>query len=222
MQLRQVVQPIAVQNRPVSGSCLYAPFLFRLIARVLQMYIGFSKFSFGEPGFLREICRWALKRVNKRGLTTSAIQRRDGQEIRSWMDLADLGFEVCILRYTAICCSSNAVVMQVQVLHTSSFAFNCRVLETRLHREFHSSPSRLWMKKGTGSYYMSEAALQEQLDNARISCAFIVHAPSSVCNDLFFSGNLPLHVHHPGGELCDDDDDDDDEDDVLLPADVHA
>ena len=133
------------------------------IARVLQKYIGFSKFSFGEPGFLREICRWAVKRVNQRGLTISAIQRRDGQEIRSWEDLVDLGFEVrYISRYTAVCCPSNAVVMQVSVLHTSSFAFNCRVLdhmETRLHREFHSSCSRLWMKRGTGSYYMSEAAL---------------------------------------------------------------
>ncbi len=109
--------------------------------------------------------------------------------------------------------------MQVQVLHTSSFAFNCRVLETRLHREFHSSPSRLWMKKGAGSYYMSDAALQEQLDNARISCVFLVHAPSYVCKHLFFSGNLPLHVHYPGGELCVDDDDNDD---VLLPADVYA
>jgi hypothetical protein len=111
--------------------------------------------------------------------------------------------------------------MQVQVLHTSSFAFNCRVLETRLHREFHSSPSRLWMKRGTGSYYMSDAALQEQLDNARISCVFLVHAPPSVCDALYFSGNLPLHVQHRRGpgELCVDDDDDDDDD--VLPADVY-
>ena len=110
-------------------------------------------------------------------------------DIRSWEDLVELGFEVrSMFCYTANCCPSDTVVMQVKVLHTSSFAFNCRVLETRLHREFHSSPSRLWMKRGTGSYYMSDAALQEQLDNARISCVFLVHAPPSVCDALYFSG----------------------------------
>jgi hypothetical protein len=153
------------------------------------MYIGFSKFSFGEPGFLREICRWALKRVNQLGQDTSAIKRRDGLDIKSWEDLVELGFEVrSMFCYTANCCPSDTVVMQVKVLHTSSFAFNCRVLETRLQREFHSSPSRLWMKIGAGSYYMSDAALQEQLDNARISCVFLVHAPPSVCDALYFSG----------------------------------
>lgn len=187
------------------------------------MYIGFSKFSFGEPGFLREICRWALKRKNDLGQDTSAIKRRDGLDIRSWKDLVELGFEVrFMLRCNAVCCPSDTVVMQVKVLHTSSFAFNCRVLETRLHRELHSSPSRLWMKTGTGSYYISDAALQEQLDNARISCIFMVHAPPSVCDALYFSGNLTLHVKYRGGhgELCVDDDDDDDDD--VLPADVYA
>ena len=79
-----------------------------------------------------------------------------------------------------------------------------------MRREFHTCPSRLWMNIGAGSYYMSEAALDEQLENARISCVF---------NRLYFSGNLPLHVPFPGGDLCVDDDD---EDDVLLPADVYA
>lgn len=184
------------------------------------MYIGFTKYSFGEPGFLREICRWAFKRVNKIGEPTSAITKRDGLEITSWKDLEDLGFEVrLMLRCNAVCCPSYAVVMQVQVLHTSSFAFNERVLETRMHRKYHTYPSRLWMKIGAGSYYMSEAALNEQLENARISCVFIVHAPPSVCDSLYFSGNLPLHVSFPGGDLCVDDDD---EDDVLLPDDVYA
>ena len=189
------------------------------------MYIGFSKFSFGEPGFLREICRWALKRVNDLGRDTSAIKRRDGLEIRSWEDLVELGFEVrFMLRCNAVCCPSNTVVMQVQVLHTSSFAFNCRVLETRLHREFHSSPSRMWIKIGAGSYCMSDAALQEQVDNARISCVFLVHAPPSACDALYFSGKLPLFVKYRGGhgELRDDNDDDDNDDDDVLPADVYA
>jgi hypothetical protein len=99
-----------------------------------------------------------------------------------------------MLRCNAVCCPLTTVVMQVQVLHTSSFAYNCRALETMLHREFHPSPSRLWMKQGAGSYYMSDEALQEQLDNARISCVFLVHAPPSVCEALYFSGDLPLHT----------------------------
>ena len=41
-----------------------------------------------------------------------------------------------------------------------TFAFNCRVLETMLHRSFHASRNRLWVKVGAGSYYLSEAALQ--------------------------------------------------------------
>ena len=43
-------------------------------------------------------------------------------------------------------------VSQVEVLHTSSFAFNCRVLETELHRAFKTSPNRLWQVTGSGSY----------------------------------------------------------------------
>jgi|LauGreDrversion4_2_1035121.scaffolds.fasta_scaffold935594_1 hypothetical protein len=125
-----------------------------------------------------------------------------------------------MLRCIAVCCPPHAAVIQVHILHTSPFAFNCRVLETRLHRTFHSSPSRLWMKIGAGSYYMSEAALHEQLEHARISCVFIVHAPPSVCSSLYFSGNLPLHVNHPGGELRAEDDEGQNDD--VLPADVYA
>jgi len=49
---------------------------------------------------------------------------------------------------------------QVEVLHYSSFAFNCRVIETRLHRALQHSNNRLWSKIGAGSYYLSATAIQ--------------------------------------------------------------
>jgi hypothetical protein len=45
--------------------------------------------------------------------------------IKTRRDLEDLGF-------------------QVDVLHESSFMFNCHVLETHLHATFHSDNRRLW------------------------------------------------------------------------------
>jgi hypothetical protein len=47
----------------------------------------------------------------------------------------------------------------VEVLHSSRFAYNCRVLETRLHRKFHSMINRLWRQIGAGYYCMSDKAL---------------------------------------------------------------
>jgi hypothetical protein len=64
--------------------------------------------------------------------------------IKTRRDLEDLGF-------------------QVDVLHESSFMFNCRVLETHLHATFHSDNRRLWQKIGTGSYSMSDEAIQVRL-----------------------------------------------------------
>jgi hypothetical protein len=49
---------------------------------------------------------------------------------------------------------------QVEALHSSLFAFNCRVLETRLHRALQHSNNRLWSKIGAGSYYLSASAIQ--------------------------------------------------------------
>lgn len=60
--------------------------------------------------------------------------------IETWEDLQSLGLEM-------------------EVLHSSRFAYNCRVLETRLHRKFHSMINRLCSRIGAGSYYMSEQAL---------------------------------------------------------------
>jgi hypothetical protein len=54
---------------------------------------------------------------------------------------------------------------------------------------------------------------QEQQDNSRISCVFLVHAPQSACDYLNFSEDLPLMCRNytPPAVL---------EDDDLLPADA--
>lgn len=153
--------------------------LFRHAHARSQPYIGTSKHD-GEQ-FDDEVSRWAREQFT--------VTRRDGVPIKTRRDLEDLGF-------------------QVDVIHTSSFMFNCRVLETHLHYTFHSDKRRLWQKIGAGSYSLSDEAiqvrsppllfailrcvLQEQLDNARISKVFVVHAPMSVRDKLHFCKNVPL------------------------------
>jgi hypothetical protein len=68
-------------------------------------------------------------------------------------------------------------VSQVEVLHTCSFAFNCRVLETGLHRRFKDNHNRLWQKTGAGSYRLKDADIEYQQENALISTLFLVYAP---------------------------------------------
>jgi hypothetical protein len=83
---------------------------------VFQPYIGTTKHDREE--FDNEVSRWARD---------GTITRRDGVPIKTRRDLEDLGF-------------------QVDVLHESSFMFNCRVLETHLHATFHCDNRRLWQK----------------------------------------------------------------------------
>ena len=101
--------------------------------------IGFSMMD--GPAFVREIARWASSCSWANSSSAPAITRRDGVPIETWEDLQSLGFEM-------------------EVLHSSRFTYNCSVLETRLHRKFHSKINRLWSRIGAGSYYMSEHALQ--------------------------------------------------------------
>ena len=82
----------------------------------------------------------------------------------------------------------------MEVLHSSRFAYNCRVLETRLHRKFHSAINRLWSHIGAGSYYLSEQALLHQHEYALISKVFIVYAPLSVKERLHFRKSVPMHA----------------------------
>ena len=44
--------------------------------------------------------------------------------------------------------------MQVEILHQHQFAYNCRMLETKIHRAFQASPNRHWRKVGSGSYFL--------------------------------------------------------------------
>ena len=42
----------------------------------------------------------------------------------------------------------------MEILHQHQFAYNCRVLETKIHRAFQASPNRHWRKVGSGSYFL--------------------------------------------------------------------
>jgi hypothetical protein len=96
--------------------------------------------------------------------------------------------------------------IKMEVLHSSRFAYNCRVLETRLHRKFHSAINRLWSHVGAGSYYLSEQALLHQKEYALISKVFIVYAPLSVIERLHFRMSVPMHavVHFLELPQCED------------------
>jgi hypothetical protein len=113
--------------------------------------------------FNREIARWASSTqwATNGGRCPPAIRRRNGSLIETWEDLKSLGFEVrvctCHILFELV---SVSLSTQMEVLHSSSFAYNCRVMETRLHREFKESVNRLWSHIGAGSYYLSEKAIQ--------------------------------------------------------------
>ena len=87
--------------------------------------------------------------------------------IKTRRDLEDLGF-------------------QVDVIHTSSFMFNCRVLETHLHYTFHSDKRRLWQKIGTGSYSSDVATqVRNPMTNQPSTSSFslIVSGPTGLRED---------------------------------------
>ena len=96
-----------------------------------MIYIGTSKHD-GVP-LDDEIARWA--RVDL------VIERRDGKKIKTRGDLESLGFVVVIL-------------------HTSTFMFNIRCLETYLHGTFQHDNRCLWQNIGAGSYSLSDEAIQ--------------------------------------------------------------
>ena len=124
---------------------------------VFQPYIGTTKHD-GEE-FDNEVSSWAREQLT--------ITRRDGVPIKTRRDLEDLGF-------------------QVDVLHESSFMFNCRVLETHLHATFHSDNRRLWQKIGTGSYSSDVATqVRNPMTNqpSTSSCSLIVSGPTGLRED---------------------------------------
>jgi len=100
------------------------------VLTALQPYIGFTKHS--DEAFDDEVSRWARDGV---------IKRRDGGPIKTRGDLETLGF-------------------QVDILHESTFSYNCRVGETDAQVTFHDYFFRLWQKKGAGSYCLSDKAIQ--------------------------------------------------------------
>ena len=112
---------------------------------------------------MKEIARWASSTqwATNGGRCPPAIRRRNGSLIETWEDLKGMGFEVractCHILFELV---SDSLSTQMEVLHSSSFAYNCRVMETRLHREFKESVNRLWSKIGAGSYYLPEKAIQ--------------------------------------------------------------
>jgi hypothetical protein len=118
-------------------------------------YIGFTWRS--GKGFDLEVARWANEGD---GRYTPAITRRDGQPIAKLQDLLDLGFQVETLHLGSIKKKPNSHPSQVETLHRSAFAFNCRVLETELHRSFKHSDNRLWLNVGSGSYFLKEEDIQ--------------------------------------------------------------
>ena len=102
-----------------------------IIAADRMIYIGTSKHD-GVP-LDDEIARWA--RVDL------VIERRDGKKIKTRGDLESLGFVVVIL-------------------HTSTFMFNIRCLETYLHGTFQHDNRCLWQNIGASSYSLSDEAIQ--------------------------------------------------------------
>jgi len=131
------------------------------VLKCTQVYIGFS--AMDGVAFMKEIARWASSTqwATNGGRCPPAIRRRNGSLIETWEDLKGMGFEVractCHILFELV---SDSLSTQMEVLHSSSFAYNCRVMETRLHREFKESVNRLWSKIGAGSYYLPEKAIQ--------------------------------------------------------------
>lgn len=149
------------------------------ILRTCIAYIGFTWRS--GRGFDIEVARWANQRDRR---CKPAITRLDETPITDLQDLLDLDF-------------------QVETLHRSAFAFNCRVLETELHRSFKHSNNRLWTNVGSGSYFLKDEDIQHQRDNALISSVFIVYAPCNVVSHLSLHNRLPLFVQTHGAQRHD-------------------
>ena len=125
------------------------------------MDLGFSMMD--GDAFIKEIARWASSTTwaTSGGRCAPAIRRRDGLLINTWEDLKGMGFEVrACTCHIVLNLVSVSLSTQMEVLHSSSFAYNCRVMETRLQREFKESANRLWSCIGAGSYYLSEKAIQ--------------------------------------------------------------
>ena len=69
----------------------------------------------------------------------------------------------------------NSHLLQVETLHRSTFAFNCRVLETELHRSFKTSTNRLWANVGSGSYFLKD-------EDIKVRCRCFVRIYSHSCS----------------------------------------
>jgi hypothetical protein len=100
-------------------------------------YVGFTTRS--DSGFDTEVAAWVTSRRAQQ--FAPAVTQLDGTLFKNRQDLEDFGFKV-------------------EILHQHQFAYNCRMLETKIHRAFHASHHRLWRKVGSGSYYLKEEDLQ--------------------------------------------------------------
>lgn len=133
-----------------------------------QAYIGFTWRS--GKGFEEEVARWALCHRN----LNPAITRLDGRLISNLQDLLDLGFgSRCLIIH--LIRAPNSHLLQVETLHRSTFAFNCRVLETELHRSFKTSTNRLWANVGSGSYFLKD-------EDIKVRCRCFVRIYSHSCS----------------------------------------
>ena len=125
--------------------------------------IGFSMMD--GPAFIREIARWASSLTWANPSSPPAITRRNGVPIETWQDLESMGFQVsvasCIfLHLYNISCTTLLTEHPGGSAAFQPLCIQLQVLETRLHRKFHSMINRLWSQIGAGSYYMSDKALQ--------------------------------------------------------------
>jgi hypothetical protein len=87
--------------------------------------VGFTARS--DSGFDTEVAAWVTSRRAQQ--FAPAVTQLDGTLFKKRQDLEDFGFKVEILRQ-------------------HQFAYNCRMLERKIHRAIQSSPHRLWKKIG--------------------------------------------------------------------------
>jgi hypothetical protein len=120
---------------------ILAPLIERVTAIMRENLasIGFSMLD--GPAFVREMARWASSLKWANPSFPPAITSRDGVPIETWEDLESMGFQVSVASciFTHLCnisCTPFSLNSKVEILHSSRFAYNCRVLETRLHRKF--------------------------------------------------------------------------------------
>jgi hypothetical protein len=136
-----------------------APMLTRVEAILAENlgYLGMTTRS--DQGFDFEVAAWVSSARAQQ--YAPAVTHLDGTLFQNRQALEAFGF-------------------QVEILHQHQFAYNCRVLETKIHRAFQASPNRLWRlwrKVGSGSYFLKEKDLQNQIEFSLISSVFIVFAP---------------------------------------------